>query len=104
MTNPTLIQRPAGVTPEAWARASWYARLRHVNAISREQRAPVEPDPAQRPVAEVIAERVAAILAERPATLDEIAAELDRKPATVLRRLISGGRRDLAEHLSGATE
>ena len=99
MTNPSLIQRPRHITPDAWERASWYARLRLVNTLSQADRAAVEVDDGRRPVAELIAERVESILAERPATLEQIAVELGRKPNTILRRLASAGRRDLADQL-----
>lgn len=94
-----IVQRPTGIDAAAWERASWYARLRYVNSLEQGQRAVVDLDDGRRPVAEVIAERVEAILAERSATLEQIAEELGRKPGTILRRLASAGRRDLAEQL-----
>lgn len=101
MTNPTLIQRPAGVTPEAWARASWYARLRLVNARAAANRADRNVEPARPCVAERYAADVEVLIATGHTTLAQVAAALGRTPETVRARLMSASRPDLVATLRG---
>jgi len=101
VTRPNLVQRPADVDPDAWARASWYARLRYVNDRSRAERAECDPEPPRRSIADRYAADVEVLIATGHDTLEAVAEALGRTPDTVYDRLMSASRPDLVAILRG---
>ena len=101
MTTPSLVRRPEHIDPIAWARASWYARLRYVNTLTRAERAEYDPDPPRRSIADRYAADVEVLIATGHDTLEAVAEALGRTPDTVYDRLMSASRPDLVAILRG---
>lgn len=102
MTTPSLTQRPIDIPPDAWERASWYARLRFVNARAKAERPIDRTQLTYHCTADIYVERVEELLEDGWTTLADVAREMNRTPGTVRRRLSIAGRRDLIERLRDA--
>jgi len=91
----TIVQRPASVPPETWERASWYARLRYVNARNATRVSADLDGIAYHCTSTHYVTRVEQLLAAGVTTPAGIMQALDRTEATIKRRLKAAGRRDL---------